>query len=209
MATRPRVNSDLTFTIPANTATVKFPRVGRAYHCISVSVEGVVRIGLDYEPEAGEFLRTAMGRLLPPEDSFENIQLLNTHGAPVTVVLSTDVGTIIDNRLMLAGGAMPVSITGTPSVQPVPGNTFTASANQTISTAAHFDIAADTTRRELFVTNTHATNTIFARDASGTTAIGLPIGPGATVILETTAAVRLRNESGANVTVNIAQVNQV
>jgi hypothetical protein len=83
---------------------------------------------------------------------------------------------------------------------------FDSEPDQTILTANHYDIPADATRRQLMITNLSATNTVRVRDTAGTTDEGQPLAPNSTLVLETSGAVRVRNNSGASVTIAIAHL---
>lgn len=91
-----------------------------------------------------------------------------------------------------------------------PPSTFTTAAPLTVNAGSHIDIAADTTAYERFISNLDTAITIYCRDQSAITGLqGVPIPPGGTFILETQSALRLTNDGGSNVTVNVNSTQNV
>lgn len=188
-------------------------RQGRMFMCMSVSVEGVVNIGLDQEPV--EMMYTQVGNVLDPaEGVFNKIYLENTHNASVTVHLKTTMGNVIDNRLVLVGGSISAEIVNDLS-DPVPvevvnpetyPDTITTAAGAAVAAADHLDIAANAARRMLIIYNDHASNVVWWCEQSNTGSQGVPIGPKQALQVAFVGASRVRNNSGASVGVYVTEL---
>lgn len=189
--------TDLTFVLAAG-QTIRRARVSRSYHCMAVTTDGVVQIGLGYEP--GEFLYTGVGeKLHPSEPDFTEITLYNSGGTAQTVVLKTSLGDVVDNRFTLPGGTLPVSI----AVPPVVPNTVDSDVDVSIAATSNLDFALDAARRGVFISNTDPSNTVRFRDQSAATTEGVPIPPNTTLYVETSGAFRIRNPNASAVSVAV------
>jgi len=89
------------------------------------------------------------------------------------------------------------TVAGTVAVAPAPTATFDSAADVSVATASSSDIAANLLRRSINIgslsTNAPATVNLRVRDQTGTTDEGIELQPGMSVRLETTAALRIRN----------------
>lgn len=103
------------------------------------------------------------------------------------------------------GGALAVSVAST-----TPPSTFTTGALVTVSMGGATTVQLDATRAELFISNLSTTDTIEARDTlAATSGVGIPVPPGATLVLSTQAAVNLTTLTGTGVSVAINSTRNV
>lgn len=202
MADVSKNQADIIVTLAAG-ATKTIPRYGRVYHCLAVTTDGQVQIGLGYEPT--EFLYAGVGEVLGPgEPEWREITLYNSGATSQTVRLKTAFGGIVDNRFIPASGAIPVSFT-----EPAQSNTLETTADQSVTASSYVDIAADTTRREIMISNLDTALSLRVRDTASTATAGTPLPPGATITLQTTAAVRVKNPNASGVSIAVNTLKQV
>lgn len=85
-----------------------------------------------------------------------------------------------------------------------PAPVFTTTAFLTVNAANHVDIAANLNRVEIFLSNTDANNEVYVRDQAATTdTSGILLSPKQTLVLATTAALRITNATAGNVVVSM------
>ncbi|WP_430448732.1 hypothetical protein [Rhodophyticola sp.] len=178
-----------TVTIPAN-GERQIDRVGDAIKCLSASHD--FKLGLDGSPlsdfSQGIGFRTAAA-------GFRSVRIVNPINSELTVQLSFARGDITDDRAAFSGA---LNVTeARPSVFATPAPVACPSG------AATQILPADANRKEALVTNLGA-GRVFLQGAVGAAGVGQPIEPLATIILENTAALFVRNDTGASVTINLA-----
>lgn len=199
-----KTETDITAVLAAGT-NARIPRYGTTFECISVTTEGVVKIGLGQAADSGKFLRTGMGEKLEAADAFDFIDLINTAGTTQTVVLQTSSGTIIDNRLILAAGAIPVSIAGTVKTDDTGADGLTDVADQTLAAGASYTVAANANRRALLVYNFSASNTL-RWGATPDATHGTPISPSSLQAIPVSATFKIFNAGVAPVTFSVEEL---
>ena len=142
----------------------------------SGEVEQEIYAGLGFELQEGE----TMGRM----------EFYNQSGASVTVLVAAGLGRVFDRRLVLAGGAVPVSPAAASS-------SFNMGLQLDVRSAP--TIAANTSRKSIDIRNT-GPNALFLRSstssgAGGDDSHGLRINPGETYSAPTTAAISFRDNT--------------
>lgn len=184
------------FTVPAN-GSVEFVRTASFLTVLDASA--AFEISFDNGPrsamEAGLTLRT--------QDDFQRVEIINTTGSVLTVKVGLGRGDVRDSRLTLSGSiqadivAPDVLTTGAP----------VAAANAAVTLLA----AADANRREvLAVVDLSAGGAVYiGGDAAAAAGEGLPVQPGQSLTLTTSAAVYVRNDTGAAVNVSKAEFGVV
>lgn len=204
-----RNEADITVVLGAagtNTANQRIPRTGRTFECISVTTEGVVKIGLGQSADSGRTLRTGMGNeLMPGDDAWDFIELANTSAGAVTVVLQTDMGSIVDNRLILQAGVIPTSVSGVVKTDDQGADGVNDVVDQVVAAGGNYVVAANANRRALIVYNTSATDTAKWGAAPDATH-GIPIPPQSMQSIPLSAAFKIYNAGAANITLNVVEL---
>jgi hypothetical protein len=139
--------------------------------------EQEIYAGLGFELEAGE----TMGRL----------ELYNPGGTSVVVVVAVGMGKIFDRRLILAGGALPVSLAAASTA---------FSQGLQIDVRATPSIPANANRKGLDIRNTGAVP-LFIRNAAFSSGgsfdyKGFRLNPGEVYTANTTAAIYFHDDTG-------------
>ncbi len=163
-------------------------------YIVALAATGTFKIGRADGPpfdfEAGLKVK------LPEGQQFDNLRIIDTSGAPNTVRLAVGFGDFDDNRLTVSG-AINLSKSGN----------LSSTADVVCNNAAATVVKALTaTRRSIEVQNLDAVASLRVGDAAVTATRGLRLGPGESVTLATTAAVSVRNDSGAPVSVAVLEV---
>ena len=133
---------------------------------------------------------------LPADETFGSISIRDTSAAPNTIVLIVSFAEIKDARLTLATA---IQVGGNPVFDSLADDSVALGATEVI-------FAADADRREAIITNL-ATNTATFRigDAGTGAANGIPLPPGATLVLNTTAEIRAHNPAGVAESLALSQ----
>lgn len=102
-----RIQPDIVKTIPAG-EIYKVRRSWRSFHCVAVTTDKQVLVGVDgAEPQL--MLRNGMGgKLEAGTELGTEISFFNTGVTAQTIEVVTSTGEIVDNRLSLVGGTLPV-----------------------------------------------------------------------------------------------------
>lgn len=185
--------SEMSFTLAAG-EEISLAMDGDFVACLDAD-QGF-RIGFNEGPKAG----FEKGLKFRTEQQFRSVQLYNQNGAAIAVRIAFGRGDIEDARLNLTG-----SITARDDT---PDTLTTGAATSCATGAATLLAAANDLRREIVVVvPDSAGGTVYVGGASGATAgEGIPVSPGGTLILTTSAAVYLRNDTGAAVAVAVAEM---
>jgi hypothetical protein len=154
------------------------------------------KLKLDHGP-AFEF---EAGISIALAETFERITIVNETAADNVIRLGLGKGQITDARLVLSGEV--ATRESTPDVlatgpQVVAGNA-----------AATLVAASNTSRVEALITNEGAGKVYVAGSAAAGAGEGLPLEASQTMVLNTTAALYVRNDTGANVNIAVAQVER-
>ncbi|MBL4766469.1 MAG: hypothetical protein JKY94_01935 [Rhodobacteraceae bacterium] len=109
---------------------------------------------------------------------------------------------------VLNARADAVQILGVAKTEAVPGAVYSVSTNAVIATGAGVAVlAASTVRQKAIIANLGA-GTVFITD-SAVTGRGIPLAAGEVRELETSAAIFVRNDSGASVAIGLAEIKRV
>ncbi len=179
------------FTVPAG-GVLPVHVTGKYIACLSAT--GTFQIGLDGEP-ATDFFAGLKARL-PEGEQFKLIRLKDTSGAANTIEIVIGHGDFTDSRLVLSGG---LSLTKATNFDGLADVTVGAGASAVI-------MAAKGARREAIIANTDATITVRIGGAGVGAANGIPLAPGATLTLATSAEISAYNPGGAAVVLALAEV---
>lgn len=176
-------------------ATVQIVRQARQVACLAAS--STFRIAFDDGSES-DF---EAGLTYSPEAGFTRILIRNPGAQTLTVTLGIGSGSIRDARVTInAGVTLPVR-------EVSPEILTTGAAIIAATGAATEAAAANALRREIMLVNTDAAATVYAcGSATAAAGEGLPILPGQSLTLESSAAIYLRNDSGAAVAVAVAEM---
>lgn len=146
-----------------------------------------------------EFFQGAEIKIAKPEggEQFGGLRITNTDGSTVlTVSMGVGFAEFRDRRLTVTGG-VTVAI----------GADITTAADQAIATGANATVlAVNLDRKFALVQNLHATNSVRVLEVGAIMTRGIRIGPGEALRLETTAAIIVRNDSGASVDIAVMEV---
>ena len=87
------------------------------------------------------------------------------------------------------------------------GGTVTTTVDNAVADAAVTQVAASAaTRREIIIQNKDGAATVQVGDSAVTATRGINLGPGETIILNTTAAISVRNDSGGTVDISVTEI---
>lgn len=143
------------------------------------------------------------GLRMRPGEPFEKVEIINKAAEPLTVKLGFGQGDVRDARLTITTDVKTVAqgITATREAAP---DDF-AVAHVTASTGATTLLSdTDANRRELLIVNTHSSGMVQIVDNATAAGQGIPVLPGQSLTLQTSAAVYVRNDSGASVDLAVA-----
>lgn len=181
------------FTVPAG-GSVEIYRQASFLTCLEAN--GEFEVSFDNAPrvefEQGLTFRTPGG--------FDRLQIINPNASALTVRMGFGKGDVRDARLTIGGQLNMAEV--------MPDLLTTGAAVAAADAAVTLLAAANTARREIVVSN-DGVGKIYIGGAAGAAAgEGLPLAAGATLVLETTAAVYARNDSGAAVNVAVAEMER-
>lgn len=160
--------------------------------------DGPVAVQIEALPET-EF-QPGQGYQVPAGMEFDRLTVRNPGAASVTMTIVIGTGRFDDFRFFAT------SILDTREQSP---DTFATGAPVTAATgAATLLAAANTARAEIIVTNDGGGKIYIGGDAAAAAGEGTPLGTDATLVLTTTAAVYVRNDTGAAVSVAVAEVER-
>lgn len=181
-----------TVTVAANT-DLPIHTAGEYVACTAASAAFLLRLDNNAFNafEAGFKLR------MPEEETFETVWLRNEGGAAVTVTLIVGYGDFADNRLTVSGA---IDVSKSTVLDSLADDSIAATSTELIA-------AADANRRELIVTNLPTNSQTFRIGDSGAGAAnGVPLVPGASLILSTTAAVYAYNPGASAESLSVVSV---
>ncbi len=95
-----------------------------------------------------------------------------------------------------------------PIKDPAPSVMVTLAAITAPASPAVIDIAGDADQMEILISNRDGSSSILLRDALSSTQVGTLVAAGGTACLTTSAAVRICNLGGSNVTVNANRIKR-
>lgn len=180
------------FTVPAGGMHEMF-RETEFLVCLNADAEFQLQIdgGSKFDFEAGLGFESHNG-------SFKRMEFLNPGAQAIKIKVGLGKGGVRDARQTIANVV---------DTKPQTPDVFTTGAPISAANAATTALVApNPKRRELIVSN-DGTGKVYLAGTSGATAgQGLPLEAGGTAVLETTAAVWARNDSGGAVPVAVAQV---
>lgn len=149
-----------------------------------VVVEATAAFLLSVDQEPFVELEKSFTLQLADDQEFKSVRVRNESGAPNTIKLQIGFTNIRDGRLGVTGG-----------VEIAPHGTLDSLPDVSLLTTATTQIlAADTSRKEAIISNL-ATNTVTFRigDSGAGAANGIPLPPGATIVLTTSAEIQGHN----------------
>lgn len=186
---------EMTYTIPAGNRQEVF-QVFNYFRVISQTASSTLAIRLGQNGIETPF--TGQGIGIQCEDVFSRITLINNGASALTITLGLAYGSISDDRL---------NVSGTVSTSPVAPATFSTSADVSVSATATTQVlAANTSRKEAFISNRAANGTVVRVGDSGSGAAdGIELASGGTLILSTTAAIYVFNPTGAAITIGVGE----
>lgn len=175
----------------ANNEEALINRSGR--RIVVVEATAAFKLSVDDEP----FVEIEKSFTIETEDGeqFQRVRIRNESGASNTVKLQIGFTNIRDGRLGVAGG-----------VEIAPHGTYDSLADVSLTaTSTTAILAVDTSRKEAIIANP-ATNTETFRigDSGAGAANGIPLPPGAVIILTTSAAIHGRNNGAGAESVAVA-----
>lgn len=181
------------YTIAAGDA-VRIDRDSSFITCLQAS--SVFKIRFNEGPE-NDF---EAGLTYSPQMGFHNVTLRNPGAAPITVTVGFGKGEITDSRVTISEGDKVLTRQASPDVL------TTGAAVNCPDVATTALLAADTLRREaVIVVPTTATGPVYiGGDAAAAAGQGIPVLPGQSFTLETSAAIYGRNDTGGAVAVAVA-----
>ena len=180
-------------TIPAG-GSVQIYR--DAFFVACLEAQAPFRISFDGGPQT-EF---EAGLTYNPENGVRLVEVINTGASDNAVTMAFGRGSIQDSRLTL--GASIATKVEAP-------NTFATGAPVSALDAATTELAvANSNRVEILIANDGAGKVYIGGDAAATAGQGLPLGPGASMVLTTAAAVYARNDSGGAVALAVAEMER-
>lgn len=137
-----------------------------------------------------------------PESGFERIALHNSGISPVTVRLGFGKGNIADSRVTIGDGDM------LSAREPTPDRLVTDAPVTAVDGAANQIAASDPLRREIMVVSpASAAGAVYiGGDPAAVAGQGIPVLPGQSLTLQTTAAIYARNDTGAPVALHVAEM---
>lgn len=149
-----------------------------------LSATGDLLVGFDgADPER---LPVGIGVRIP--GGFRVVYIQNDTAAALSFQVAATTGESTDNRLSLGGVTVPVEVIGS--------GALTGSGQIARATAGHDTIAANTSRKAISIqADPNNTGDLVLRDASGK-AFGV-LAPGASWRENVTAAIQVRNDTGA------------
>ena len=180
-----------TYTIAAG-SSVKMSRKADFLRCLEST--GIAEVQFDNAGDGGDL---EGGLAYWPQGGFSQADILNPTASDITLIIAVGKGRMEDNRATVnTGQTLPTRETA-PDV---------LSANAPVSAvnaAATLLSAANAKRREILIVNTDAAATVYiGGDPAAAAGAGVPLLPGQSLTLETSAAVYARNDSGAAVSVS-------
>ena len=134
----------------------------------------------------------------PDDASFNEVLIENTGDAELNIELGIGAGGVRDGRLTLTGEIGTRKRTPEVFETPLP----VSAVNGAVTTL----VGINSKRNEIIVVNADAAATVYVTGLSSALAgQGLPLQAGQSLTLETTAAVRVRNDSGNAVQISFAE----
>jgi hypothetical protein len=126
---------------------------------------------------------------LPEGMGWRHLRVTSASAQNVEIIISDDGDFDVANT---------VSVAGAVATTDVPSSSIVATANTTVGVSSSLDIAANLSRRRITICNDLNSQThVWVRDQTGTASGGIQLAPGMAVTLETTAAIRIRNNDAA------------
>lgn len=159
-----------------------------------LAATGAFQVRIDGEP-ATDFEK---GLTYTPPAGLQQVEIINTSGTALTVALGFGLGNIQDSRLSISGEIN--------TSEAMPDN-FTSGAVKVCPSGAVTPIAlANPLRREIVLVSEGAAAVRVVGNAAAVAGDGLPLGAAQSLTLQTSAAVYVRNDSGASVNVAWAEL---
>ncbi len=173
----------------AGAATVELGLAARYVHVMRAPTAAVF-IKID----DGDELERVTGEGIFVGSGFKNLKIRSAVAQNVRVMVA--------DEPQVTGGGTGASGAAPTIVSELPSSAIATPAADVIATASALAIAANTARRRLSI-SALSTNTgsVFVQANAAGAGRGIELQPGMTVELKTTAAVDVRNDSGANQTV--------
>lgn len=181
------------FEIPAGGSVSTF-RQADFLTCLEATAP--FRLSFDNAPrtdfQAGLTYRTAEG--------FQRVEIINEGATVLRVTLGFGKGDISDSRLTL-GGTLS-------NAEDMPDTATSGAPVWAANSAITLLAAANTFRRELIMVNSGPGTIYIGGDAAAAAGEGLPLAVEQSLILNTTAAIYARNDSGAFCAVNVMELER-
>jgi len=182
-----RTSRDYTVTVPANSG-VDLNVTGNFYSVISTTA-ATLRVGLNDGGLA--VAKKATKRYVPAGEEFQVVRIENVTAAPMTVVMEIGYGDYLDGEIQIGG---QVVVGG--------GDTLADQADVTVAATTTAQVlAANTARTEAWISNLSGAVTLRWGTSAAAAARGIPVAPGATVIISSSAAIYVYNPSASGVDV--------
>lgn len=176
----------------ADGEAVTINRKGDLFSCLAAS--GGFKVGFDntssFDWASGLSLRT------PGE--FEQVRIVNTSGAANPIQVAIGFGDLRDARLTLGGAVVN-------TLRTVPDVLTTGAAIAAANAANTLIAAANAQRNEIIIANLGAA-TVYLNGTPGAIAgQGIPLAGGGLMVLENTAAIYARNDTGGAVNISATE----
>ncbi len=189
------------YAVPAN-GTAYFSASGSFLVNLSTAMAaGSLKInvgqGSESRFDAGDTL------VMPTGATFDSFTLRNTTGADIIVTVGVAQGEIrIAGQVNIVG---TVAVTG--AVNANVGATLTSTADVAIAATTTTQVkAANTSRKEIVISNLIANNTVIrVGESSAGAARGVEVGIGGSLVLSNTAAVYVYNPSGSGINIGVLE----
>lgn len=179
------------YTLAAG-ASITINRKGDLFSCLAAS--GVFSVGFDNTTS----FDWASGLSLRTPGTFEKVRIENTSGADNTIQVAIGFGDLRDARLTLGGAVVNTQ-------RKVPDVLTTGAAIAAADAANTLIAAANLQRNEIIIANLGAA-TVYLNGTSGATAgQGVPLAGGGLMVLENTAAIYARNDTGGAINISATE----
>lgn len=179
------------YTIPAGAVVIIHTNTGQL-SCTGLTDGADVKVRINDLAESQLF--HGLHYKAPEIDGIRRIELRNAGASPAVATLYLSRGDFADRRVT-ASSTLPVDPTA-PGLGTVQDVSLAAGVTSQV-------LAAAADRREAIITNLDSTETLRIGDANAAADRGTPVGPGATLVLPTRAAIHAHNPGAGAVLVAV------
>lgn len=158
-------------------------KVGYAFNyfrCLNISGTGLkVRFGASGGDT--DFIGAGIGFFTPNVIDF--IEIVNTSGSPITITFALAIGLIYDDRLSVSGNISVVNGAGTFLLSRELSPDVLTDGTDTVGTSAVVIVGPNSNRKEVIITNTHASNDLYLGGATVAVGRGIKLVAGQSTVL--------------------------